>query len=111
LGFQLDSKLLISLMKNLLDGEHKEQPQQRSGQQHSGQQCQQQQLTYGVAPGYTKLADPSNDTDPQSTPAEPPGSTATTTTTITSVQTWGILTNSPYHFLIGQGPNENRRLV
>jgi hypothetical protein len=69
LGFQLDSKLLISLIKNLLDGEHKEQPLQQPGQQHSGQQCQQQQLTDRAAPGYTKPVDASSDPDPQSTPA------------------------------------------
>jgi hypothetical protein len=85
LGFQLNSKLLISLIKNILDGDHKEQPLQWPGQQHSGQQCQQQQLTDGAAPSYTKPADASSDPDPQSTPTEPPGSTATTTTTTTSV--------------------------
>jgi hypothetical protein len=85
LGFQLNSKLLISLIKNLLDGEHKEQPLQGPGQQHSGQQCQQQQLTDGAATGYTKPADASSDPDPQSTPAEPLGSTATTATTTTSI--------------------------
>jgi hypothetical protein len=100
LGFQLDSKLLISLIKNLLDGEHKEEPLQRPGQQ-----CQQQQLTDGAAPGYAKPTDASSTLDTQSTPAEPPGSTATTATTTTSVQAQGILMNSPYHFLIGQGPN------
>jgi hypothetical protein len=109
--FQLDSKLLISLIKNILDGEHKEQPLQRPGKQHSSQQCQQQQLIDGVAPGYTKSADASSDRDPQSTPAKPPGSTATTATTTTLVQAQGILTNSPYHFLIGQGPNKSRRLA
>jgi hypothetical protein len=71
------------LSKNLLDGEHKEQPLQWPGQQHSGQQCQ--QLTDGVAPGYTKPADASSDPDPQSTPAELLGSTATTATTTTSI--------------------------
>jgi hypothetical protein len=85
LGVQLDSKLLISLIKNLLDGEYKEQPLQRLGQQHSSHQCQKQQLTDGAAPGYTKPADASSDPGPQSTPAEPPSSTATTTTTTTSV--------------------------
>jgi hypothetical protein len=90
LGFQLDSKLLISLIKNLLDGEDKEQPlqwpgQQHSGQQHSGQQCQPQQITYGAASGYAKPTDASSALDTQSTPAEPPGSTATTATTTTSV--------------------------
>jgi hypothetical protein len=111
LGFQLDSKLLISLIKNLLDGKQKEQPLQWLGQQHSGQQCQQQKLTDGAAPGYTKPIDASSDPDPQSTIAEPPGSTATTTTTTISVQARGILTNLLYHFLIGQGPSGSRRLA
>jgi hypothetical protein len=111
LGFQLNSKLLISLIKYLLNGEHKEQPLQWPGQQHSGQQCQHQQLIEGATLGYTKPADASSDPDPQSTPTKPPGSTATTTTTTTSVQASGILTNSPYHFLIGQGPNGSQRLA
>jgi hypothetical protein len=85
LGFQLDSKLLISLIKNLLDGEDKEQPLQWPGQQHSGQQCQPQQITYGAASGYAKPTDASSALDNQSTPAEPPGSIATTATTTTSV--------------------------
>jgi hypothetical protein len=55
LGFQLDSKLLMSLIKNILDGEHKQQPLQ-----WPGQQCLQQQLIDGVAPGHTKLADASS---------------------------------------------------
>jgi hypothetical protein len=102
LGFQLDSKLLISLIKNLLDAEHKEQPLQWLGQHHS---CQQQQLIDGTASSYTKLADASCAPDTLSTPAEPPGSTTTTATTTTSVQAQGILMNSPYHFITGQEQN------
>jgi hypothetical protein len=79
--------------------------------EHSGQQYQQQQLTDGAAPGYTKPADASRDPDPQSTLAEPPGSTATTATTTTSVQAWGIFMDSPYHLLPGQGPNGSQRLA
>jgi hypothetical protein len=60
-------------------------------------------LTDGTAPGYTKPANASSDPDPQSTLVESPGSIATTATT--SVQAQGILMNSPYHFLTGQGPN------
>jgi hypothetical protein len=83
---QFDSKICIYLLsKNLLDGEHKEQPLQWPGQQHSGQQCQQQQLIDGAAPGYKKPANANRDTDPQSTPAKALGSTATTTTTTTLV--------------------------
>jgi hypothetical protein len=73
------------LSKNLLDGEHKEQPLQWPGQQHSGQQCQQQQLTDGAAPRYTRPADASSTPDPKSTAVELAGAIATTTTTTTSV--------------------------
>jgi hypothetical protein len=111
LGFQLDSKLLISFIKNLLDGEHKEQPLQWIGQQHLGQQCRQQQLTDGEAPGYAKPPDATSAPDTQSTAATSTGSTATTATTTTSVQARGILTNSPDHFLTGQGPNGSQRLA
>jgi hypothetical protein len=97
LGFRFDSKILISLIKNLLDGKHEEQPLQWSGQQHLGQQYQ-QQPTDGVAPGYPEPTDESSASDTQSTAAEPAGLAATTTT---SVQAWGILMNSPYHFLPG----------
>jgi hypothetical protein len=40
LGFRFDSKILISLVNNLLDGEHEEQPLQWLSQQHPSQQWQ-----------------------------------------------------------------------
>jgi hypothetical protein len=62
-----------------------------------GQQCQ-QQPTDGVAPGYKELASVGYASDTQSAAVEPADSPATATIT-TSVQAWGILKDSPYHFL------------
>jgi hypothetical protein len=83
---------------------------QWSGQQQPSQQHQ-QQSSDGATHSDSESAYAGCTRNTQPSAAEPAGSPVAATTTTTSVQTWRIFEDSPYHFLIGQGPNESRGLA
>jgi hypothetical protein len=76
-------KTYVSRVKNLLDGEHKEQSMQRSGQQQPNQQHQQ---PLDRAPhSHSESAHAGCTPNTQPSTAEPVGSVAVATTTTTLV--------------------------
>jgi hypothetical protein len=92
-----------SLFTKPSDGEHKEQPLQRSAQQ------QQQQYSPRATTHHPNSADAGHAADPQQHNAQPAACTPTSTTA--PVSFGRVPTNSPHHLLTGQRPHGRRRLA